>query len=194
MTFSRRFHVSLKRAKVSPDKTIKANDITFMYATPPYLNAEQQHMQEISMLVISLLLRSLEQTNICGTIAEFLTLNCGLPFRAGQLCGVPQWAQVSYYYHLKGQGKSKQQRDAEKGAGSRRTRLVSLSFASYFTPHVVNKSSLQGFLHRINCGSCSAPGGGHIGDLQSPPLLWHHTNLTISAASVSNIYLKLKLL
>lgn len=85
MTFSRRFHVSLKRAKVSPDKAIKANGVTFMYAAPPYLNAKQPHMQEISMLVISLLLRSLEQINICGTFAEFLMLDCGLPFRAGQL-------------------------------------------------------------------------------------------------------------
>lgn len=75
---------------MSPDKAIKANNITFMYATPPYLNAKQQHMQEISMLVISLLFRSLEQMNICDTFAEFLTLNCGFPVRAGQLRDVPQ--------------------------------------------------------------------------------------------------------
>lgn len=56
-----------------------------MYATPPYLNAKQQHNREISMLVISMLLRSLEQINICGTFAESLMLNCGLPFRVGQL-------------------------------------------------------------------------------------------------------------
>lgn len=68
-----------------PDKAIKVNAIASMYVAPPYLNAKQQHMQEISMLVISMLLRSLEQINICGTFADSVMMNCGLPFRVGQL-------------------------------------------------------------------------------------------------------------
>lgn len=83
VTFSCTFQISLKRAKVRPDKAIKVNVNASVYAAPPYLNAKQQLMQKISMLVISMLLRSLEQINICGTFAESVMLNCGLPFRVG---------------------------------------------------------------------------------------------------------------
>lgn len=77
VTFSRTFQISLNRAKVRPDKAIMANDIISVHAAPPYLNAKWRCTQEISMLVISMLLRSLEQINICGTFAESLMLNCG---------------------------------------------------------------------------------------------------------------------
>lgn len=90
VTFSRTFQILLKRAKVRPDKAIKVNTNASVYTTPPYLNAKQQALQEISMLVISMLLRSLEQINICGTFAEFVMLNCGLLFRVEQLRDVLQ--------------------------------------------------------------------------------------------------------
>lgn len=41
-----------------------------------------QHTQVISMLAISILLRSLEQINTCSTFAEFLMPNCLLSLRA----------------------------------------------------------------------------------------------------------------
>lgn len=85
VTFSRTFQISLKRAKVRPDKAIKVNAIAFVDAALAHLNAKQQRIQEISMLVISMLLRSLEQINICGTFTESVIRNCGLPFRLGQL-------------------------------------------------------------------------------------------------------------
>lgn len=66
-------------------KKYKANDIAFMYVVPYQLfecKAAELHTQVISMLVISILLRSLEQINTCSTFAESLMPNCLLSRRA----------------------------------------------------------------------------------------------------------------
>lgn len=96
---SRLYYISFKQIKVGGKK--KKNDYTIfhMYVVPDELfecKTAARCTQVISMPVISILLRSLEQINTCSTFAESLMPNCLLSPRAETAvkCS-PQQAKVS---------------------------------------------------------------------------------------------------